>query len=176
MRAVIPFALALFVAVACSTNHVANQRNMPHAAAAITEVSFPSSLAASSFTQTQFDQHIVELRKRIPSNSFSIVVQPPFVVVGDEPKEVVKQHAEETIKWAVEKLKQDYFPKDPVDILDIWLFKDAASYEKHAWLIFKDKPTTPYGYYSRAHKALIMNISTGGGTRTSRELLARHRV
>jgi len=91
-------------------------------------------------------------------------VQPPFVVVGDEPKEVVKQHAEETIKWAVEKLKQDYFPKDPVDILDIWLFKDAASYEKHAWLIFKDKPTTPYGYYSRAHKALIMNISTGGGT------------
>jgi len=164
MRAVIPFALALFVAVACSTNHVANQRNMPHAAAAITEVSFPSSLAASSFTQTQFDQHIVELRKRIPSNNFSIVVQPPFVVVGDEPKEVVKQHAEETIKWAVEKLKQDYFPKDPVDILDIWLFKDAASYEKHAWLIFKDKPTTPYGYYSRAHKALIMNISTGGGT------------
>lgn len=27
-----------------------------------------------------------------------------------------------------------------------------------------DHPTTPYGYYSSQHKALIMNISTGGGT------------
>src|SRR5262249_18361159 len=26
------------------------------------------------------------------------------------------------------------------------------------------EPTTPYGYYSSTHKALIMNISTGGGT------------
>jgi hypothetical protein len=29
---------------------------------------------------------------------------------------------------------------------------------------FQSKPTTPYGYYSSTHKALVMNISTGGGT------------
>jgi hypothetical protein len=69
-----------------------------------------------------------------------------------------------TVKWAVDKLKQEYFSKDPKEILDIWLFKDAASYEQHAQLLFGDKPTTPYGYYSSTHKALVMNISTGGGT------------
>ena len=61
-------------------------------------------------------------------------------------------------------MKQDFFTKDPNDILDIWLFRDAASYQKNALLLFGEKPGTPYGYYSSAHKALIMNIETGGGT------------
>jgi hypothetical protein len=91
-------------------------------------------------------------------------VQPPFVVIGDEPAGVVKEHSEQTVKWAVDKLKQDYFSKDPKEILDIWLFKDAPSYERNALALFGDKPSTPYGYYSSRHKALIMNISTGGGT------------
>jgi|GEM_PF-119099 len=114
--------------------------------------------------ETDFDKHIAALKKRLPSNDFSIVVQRPFVVVGDEPESVVKERAEGTIKWAVDKLKQDFFTEDPKEILDIWLFKDAASYKKHARLLFNDNPSTPYGYYSRSHKALIMNISTGGGT------------
>jgi uncharacterized SAM-binding protein YcdF (DUF218 family) len=113
---------------------------------------------------TDLDKHIAHLRKRLPSNDFSIVIQPPFVVIGDEPETVVKQRAEGTIKWAVDKLKQDFFTQDPKEILDIWLFKDAASYQKHARLLFNDNPSTPYGYYSRSHKALIMNIATGGGT------------
>ena len=44
-------------------------------------------------------------------------------------------------------LKEAYFDKDPDDILDIWLFKDKESYEKHAKAIFHKKPDTPYGYY-----------------------------
>jgi hypothetical protein len=156
--------LAMLTVVACSTKRVSNSTAASHSVPVATEVSFPASLATSSFTQSQFNQHIAELKKKIPSRDFSIVVQPPFVVIGDEPRDVVKQHAEETIRWAVEKLKQDYFADDPAEILDIWLFKDATSYRKHAKLIFNDNPSTPYGYYSRAHKALIMNISTGGGT------------
>jgi hypothetical protein len=113
---------------------------------------------------TDFSRHIEQLKKKLPSDDFSIIIQPPFVVVGDESGETVKQHAEHTIKWAVDKLKQDYFTKDPKEILDIWLFKDSASYEKNAVALFGEKPTTPYGYYSSTHKALVMNISTGGGT------------
>ncbi len=111
-----------------------------------------------------FDRHVNELKKKLPSSDFSIVVQPPFVVIGDEPADAVKEHSERTVKWAVDKLKQDYFTKDPNEILDIWLFKYSASYEKNATALFGEKPTTPYGYYSSAHKALVMNISTGGGT------------
>lgn len=123
------------------------------------------------FTEADFARHVAELDAQIikklalpGSHGFSIVIQKPFVVIGDEPPKVVQQRAEDTVKWAVDRLKQDFFTKDPEDILDIWLFKDEASYEKHARLLFADTPTTPYGYYSPGHKALIMNISTGGGT------------
>ena len=126
----------------------------------------PSVQSASLVVETPEpdDDHIAQLRKRLPSRDFSILVQPPFVVIGDEPESIVKQRAEGTIKWAVEKLKQDYFTKDPKEIIDIWLFKDADSYKKHTRLLFNDNPSTPYGYYSRSDKALIMNIATGGGT------------
>jgi len=120
--------------------------------------------SSAKLASTEFDRHVNELKKKLPSSDFSIVVQPPFVVIGDEPADDVKEHSERTVKWAVDKLKQDYFTKDPQEILDIWLFKDSASYEKNAVTLFGEKPTTPYGYYSSAHKALVMNISTGGGT------------
>ena len=114
--------------------------------------------------ENDFAAHVERLKQKLPSQDFSIVIQPPFVVVGDESSEVVKEHSERTVKWAVDKLKQDYFTKDPKDILDIWLFKDSASYERNAVTLFGSKPTTPYGYFSSTHKALVMNISTGGGT------------
>lgn len=126
----------------------------------------PATTFKSSASQpdSDFARHVEELRKKLPSAEFTIVIQPPFVVVGDESPAVVQAHSEQTVKWAVDKLKQDYFAKDPKEILDIWLFKDSASYERNALALFGEKPTTPYGYYSSRHKALIMNISTGGGT------------
>src|SRR5215467_14542242 len=123
-----------------------------------------ASINPKTVPSEDFAAHVEQLKKKLPSADFSIVIQPPFVVVGDEPVDAVKEYSEHTVKWAVDKLKQDYFSKDPKDILDIWLFKDSASYEKNALSLFGDKPSTPYGYYSSAHKSLIMNISTGGGT------------
>lgn len=117
------------------------------------EVSSPAALA----------QHVMALRKRLPPG-FSIVVAPPFVVAGDEPPAVVRERAAHTVSWAATKLKQDFFAADPRSILDVWLFKDRPSYEAHALALTGRKPTTPYGYYSSEHKALIMNIATGGGT------------
>jgi hypothetical protein len=119
--------------------------------------------ADGSFTAEDFARHINALKKRIPGREFTIVIQSPFVVIGDGTPAAVKSQAE-TVRWAVEKLKQDYFTKDPAEILDVWLFKDEASYRKHTRALFGDEPDTPYGYYSSAQHALIMNIETGGGT------------
>jgi hypothetical protein len=137
------------------------------------------------FTDADFAKHVEQLKARIKKSltpavggaarggrrapvpspaQFSIVIQAPFVVIGDETKQEVERHGEGTVKWAVERLKQDFFHNDPTEILDIWLFKDKESYEKHTLALFGDTPTTPYGYYSSTHKALIMNIETGGGT------------
>lgn len=107
--------------------------------------------------------HVQRLRERV-SDEFTIIVQPPFVVIGDESPAVVQRRATETVGWAVEKLKAQYFDHDPDHILDVWLFKDRASYERNAKRLFGRVPTTPYGYYSPSERALVMNIATGGGT------------
>lgn len=119
--------------------------------------------AGVSATTNRLTAHLAELKNTAPEG-FTIVAEAPFVVLGDEPPEVVKLRAVKTVKWAVDKLKQEYFARDPEEIIDVWLFKDDASYRKHAKLLFDDEPTTPFGYYSAEHRALVMNISTGGGT------------
>jgi hypothetical protein len=120
--------------------------------------------ATAGGTDSVFAAHVEQLKKKLPSTDFTIVVQKPFVIIGDEPADDVKEHSIRTVKWAVDKLKQEYFSKDPKEILDIWLFKNKASYERNAQLLFGVRPTTPFGYYSKTHKALVMDISTGGGT------------
>lgn len=114
--------------------------------------------------KADYDRHVKELKRKIPDDGFTIVVAPPFVVIGDEKPEKVRSRAKNTVGWAVEKLKSAFFEKDPEEILDIWLFKDKESYQRNAKKLFKTKPDTPYGYYSAADRALVMNISTGGGT------------
>jgi hypothetical protein len=117
----------------------------------------------TGFSDAEYAQHILALKKKLPEG-FHIVIERPFVVVGDGPAEEVKSISERTVKWAVAKLKQDYFASDPREIITVWLFKDDASYRQHTKAVFNDTPTTPYGYYSAAHRALIMNIGTGTGT------------
>jgi hypothetical protein len=116
------------------------------------------------FTKADYQRHIEGLKKRLPNDGFSIVIQPPFVVIGDEPAETVKRRSQQTVKWAVDHLKREYFSDDPTEIIDIWLFQDANSYEEHTATLYGKKPTTPYGFYSSSHNALYMNIATGGGT------------
>jgi hypothetical protein len=131
---------------------------------------FAVPLAAEESSRTparsdaDYAEHVKQLKKRLPGDGFHVVVEKPFIVVGDETPATVERRAVQTVRWAVTRLKKDYFTKDPKHIIDIWLFKDRESYEEHAEQLFGSKPTTPYGYYSSRHRALVMNIRTGGGT------------
>jgi hypothetical protein len=144
-------------------NARANSNALANVNAAVNDEGVAAS-ASAGFTEADFARHVELLRKKLPSEEFEIVIEKPFVVVGDGGRRAVEEHARSTVKWAVDMLKRDYFTKDPKEILDIWLFKDAASYRTHARQLFGSDPTTPYGYYSPTHKALVMNIETGGGT------------
>jgi hypothetical protein len=119
--------------------------------------------STAKFTAADYAQRVMRVKKRAPEG-FTILIQKPYVVVGDESPAEVRRWATGTIQWASDLLKQDYFTEDPDDILAIWLFKDKESYEKHTEELFDDTPDTPYGYVSYKHKAMIMNIGTGGGT------------
>ena len=156
MRALLPFILFVTLAPAAGC---ARTRGAAGQSARVTLTPTPG-----GFTDADYARHVEQLKKRLPSSEFEIVVEKPFVVVGDGGRRAVEGHARGTVRWAVTLLKKDYFAKDPKEILDIWLFKDSASYNKHATELFGGKPSTPYGYYSPAHKSLVMNIETGGGT------------
>jgi hypothetical protein len=117
----------------------------------------------SSISDAAYAAHVKQLRNKA-DETFTIIVTPPFVVVGDETPATVKRRAEGTVAWAVKKLKEAYFAEDPNEILDIWLFKDKQSYEENALRLFNKKPDTPFGYFSAQDRAMVMNISTGGGT------------
>jgi hypothetical protein len=110
-----------------------------------------------------YAQHVLALRSKLP-DGFSLFVERPFVVVGNGPAEDVQSRCQNTVRWAVDHLKRDFFDRDPDEIITIWLFKDDATYRQYAKSVFNDEPDTPYCYYSPAHRALIMNIATGGGT------------
>ncbi|NND97907.1 MAG: hypothetical protein HKN47_11325, partial [Pirellulaceae bacterium] len=124
----------------------------------------PRVAASKSPTNADYAQHIMRLKARLPHKNFTIVLQRPFVVIGDEAPHVVRGRSEKTVKWATDRLKSAYFRSDPDRVLDVWLFKDKQSYEANTMRLFRDKPTTPYGYYSPSENALVMNIATGGGT------------
>jgi Peptidase_C39 like family len=118
---------------------------------------------APGFSPAAYAQHVMGLRKKLPPG-FTVVIEPPFVVTGDGPPSEVRERAQSTVKWAVSRLKRDFFTAEPRSILDIWLFRSESSYRTHTFAVFGDRPTTPYGYYSSTHKSLLMNIATGGGT------------
>ena len=124
-------------------------------------ISVPKSLGG--FTNADYAQHIMRLKPNVPKG-FTIVLQRPFVVIGDERPGMVRYRAERTVKWFVDRIRRLYFKKDPPRIYDIWLFKNDKSYRKFAEELFNDRPDTPFGYCSDEHGALIMNIGTGGGT------------
>lgn len=118
---------------------------------------------AATFSPADYAQHMMLLRPRIP-DGFTVVIEPPLLVIGDESPEMVRHRSKATVRWAVDRLKAAYFRKDPRHIIDIWLFADAASYQRHSQAIFHHEPTTPYGFFLSGERALVMDISTGGGT------------
>jgi len=113
-------------------------------------------------------QRVMELRQlmaeKAPETTFQIEIRDPFIIIGDEGPAQVRARADQTVFWAVKHLKKQFFAKDPEEVIAIWLFKDKTSYEKHMLAFWDEAPFTPFGYFSAAEKALVMNIATGGGT------------
>ncbi len=121
-------------------------------------------LAGDGPSPAALSAHADTLRARLDPAEFHVVIAAPFVVVGDGPAAEVERHAERTVRWAVRRLREAFFERGPAEVIEIWLFGDAASYQRNTRLRFGHRPHTPFGFYSPEHRALVMDISTGGGT------------
>ena len=121
-------------------------------------------------------RHVAALQRRLPGVSgspgglrppgagVSVVAEPPFAVIGDEPAATVRERARTTVRWAATRLKQAYGFRDPREIIDIWLLKDRASYLAASQRLVGRRPDTPFGFYSGARRVMVMNIGLGAGT------------
>jgi hypothetical protein len=87
-----------------------------------------------------------------------------FVVAGELPRrsfDALKQH---TIEGCAAALWKDFFRKKPDAPIRVYLFADKPSYEKWVKKLAGFAPSSPYGFYLRERRSLMMNIATGGGT------------
>ena len=121
--------------------------------------------AFTSPTPAELSQHVQELRKTLPKD-MTLAWEKPFLIVGDEPPEKVRSRAKDIVRWARDLLVKDFFAEAPTTLEEIWVLKDAPSYERASRTLFNTIPDTPYGYYLSGRRALVMNIRPGYGTLT----------
>jgi hypothetical protein len=122
-----------------------------------------STTAAAEPTQKELDARAAELKTKLDGQGFTIMVEAPFVVVGDGSAAQVKHIATGFLRDKVHMLEKDYFTKRPAKLIEVWLFTNEKSFRKGAKKYFNDTPDTPYGYYSPTANAMIMNVA-GLGT------------
>jgi hypothetical protein len=122
-----------------------------------------ASQAVAAPSSDDLDKRAKALAKKLDGQGFPIVVEAPFVIVGDESPAKVKSRAN-FVRWVIKLIEADYFAKQPDKIIEIWLFRNEKTYRKGAKKFFDDEPNTPYGYYSPDDDALVMNIGPGAGT------------
>jgi hypothetical protein len=130
---------------------------------AIAAAALLSQTAHAEPTQKELEAHAKELEKKLDGQGYTILVEPPFVVIGDYAAKDVKRTTTGFLREKLALLEKDFFTKRPDKLLEVWLFKNERSFRKGATKFFGDAPDTPYGYYSPDHNALVMNAS-GLGT------------
>jgi hypothetical protein len=137
------------------------------AAAGVTAAAYLAFVSfADSAPRDPYADHVAALEKRLEAKGFknlAFTVEKPFVVIGNRGAKALERDAG-TVRWAVTMLEQDFFTARPNKILDVYLFGDAASYERGVKTLTGEAPDTPYGFYSPRFGGLFMNIATGGGT------------
>nr|HEX4315153.1 DUF1570 domain-containing protein [Kofleriaceae bacterium] len=114
-------------------------------------------------TADELETRAKELRDRVGGDGFTVIVEAPFVVLGNESAGAVKSHATNFLRHYISLMEKDYFPSRPDKLIEVWLFKNEKSYRAGANKYFGDTPDTPFGYYSPEHSAMIMNAD-GLGT------------
>lgn len=102
--------------------------------------------------------------QRVVGPEFTVVLESPYVVVGNLPEAAVIARAEGTVRSTDALLRADFFATPLDHTWEIWMFRDDETYVRHTESLFGETPTTPYGFANGYHHALVMNIGLGGGT------------
>ncbi len=122
-----------------------------------------SQIAHAEPSAKDLDDRAKTLETKLAGQGFTILIEAPFVVIGDGPAKEVRSITTGFLRSKVKLLEKEYFSKRPDKLIEVWLFNNEKSFRKGAKKFFGDPPDTPYGYYSPSQNALVMNV-TGLGT------------
>jgi hypothetical protein len=122
-----------------------------------------ASVAAASPTRQELDDRAAALQKQLAGTTMTVLVESPFVVVGDMGAKATRRIATGFLRSKTALLEKDFFPERPDKLIEVWLFRNERSFRAGAKKFFDDTPDTPFGYYSPEHSAMIMNAD-GLGT------------
>src|SRR6478672_8061157 len=59
----------------------------------------PNSGILRTIDEADLKLHAEKLKAKLKERDFTVLVEKPFVVIGDEPEAVVKQRTQDTVKW-----------------------------------------------------------------------------
>ena len=107
-----------------------------------------AAVAAAEPTRQELDDRAAALDKQLDGTGMTVLVEPPFVVVGDLGARETKRVATGFLRSKTALLEKDFFPQRPDKLIEVWLFKNEKTYRRGAKKFFDDVPETPYGYYS----------------------------
>jgi hypothetical protein len=133
------------------------------ATAVTTAVLLFSTAARAEPTEKELQARAAELEKKLKGQGYTVLVEAPFVVVGDLGDKNVKKITTGFLRSKISLMEKEFFTKRPDKLLEVWLFQNEKSFRAGAKKWFDDTPDTPYGYYSPDANALIMN-ARGLGT------------
>ena len=119
----------------------------------------------SAKQQAQINQSIKKIRANPQTSSFAVTSSYPYVLTGNLSQSEL-EHWKSRIQRTQAAIKSMYFKQEPREVIQVWLFKDSASYFKYNQSLWNASPGTNYGYYLPDQKRMMMNIATGGGTLT----------
>lgn len=90
-------------------------------------------------------------------------VEDLFVVASDCRRDDFEAYRN-TLRDAYRALCRTYFDRKPGLPIAVYLFRDEPAYEAYCVRRYREKPSTPYGFFRAEERKLVMNIATGGGT------------
>jgi hypothetical protein len=105
-----------------------------------------------------------ELKKDL-DGTFAISSLGPWIIATDMEPPEARRITQNTMAVCAAGIQRQLFTKKArSEPAKVYLFKDGDSYNSWNRKIFGEKPASYFGYFSRAHNSLVMNIGTGGGT------------
>jgi hypothetical protein len=105
-----------------------------------------------------------ELREQLPAAQFCFSRVGPWVVATNWDAQKLAEFMDSCVKFYAARIQRQLFAKPLGEPVKVYLFQDSASYNAWSEKLFGGKPHTPFGWFSRDKRAMVMNIGTGGGT------------